>query len=106
MVESTPKRYFIQNMRLLTSYIVEDSLLLLAIIRVIRGIWSALMAIKRLNNRPRKRLGFNLSGQETPNQVFFEEELTVALANCIQELRYLSIDEINEICRLYTSYSK
>ncbi|MCH7733006.1 MAG: IS30 family transposase [Candidatus Marinimicrobia bacterium] len=30
-------------------------------------------AMKRLNNRPRKRLGF-----KTPNQVFFEEELTVA----------------------------
>jgi len=28
----------------------------------------------------RKRLRFNLSGQETPNQVFFEEELTVAFA--------------------------
>ena len=32
-------------------------------------------AMKRLNNRPRKWHGF-----KTPNQVFFDEELTVALA--------------------------
>lgn len=38
------------------------------------------MAIERLNNKQRKRLGFNLSGQETPNQVFFEDELPVVLA--------------------------
>ena len=31
-------------------------------------------AMNKLNNRPRKRLGFN-----TPNQVFFGKELTVAL---------------------------
>jgi hypothetical protein len=31
-------------------------------------------AMKRLNNRPRKRLGF-----KTPNQVFFEESHNVAL---------------------------
>ena len=33
------------------------------------------LAMNKLNNRPRKRLGF-----KTPNQVFFEKELTVALA--------------------------
>ena len=33
-----------------------------------------IFVMERLNNRPRKRLGF-----KTPNQVFFEEELTVAL---------------------------
>ena len=38
-----------------------------------------IFAMKRLNNRPRKRLGF-----KTPNQVFFgneKEVLNVALAN-------------------------
>lgn len=33
-----------------------------------------IQSMKRLNNRPRKRLGF-----KTPNQVFFKKELTVAL---------------------------
>jgi len=32
------------------------------------------MATKKLNNRPRKRLGY-----KTPNEVFFGMELTVAL---------------------------
>ena len=33
-------------------------------------------AMKRLNNRPRKRLGY-----KTPNEVFFDMALTVALTN-------------------------
>jgi len=32
--------------------------------------------MKRLNNRPRKRLGY-----KTPNEVFFDMALTVALTN-------------------------